>query len=577
MKKLYFGQVPLDFSPDKDAAFSVNCFLGREEVYPDWEDLPFAPVLHDVSLFKKAEAKVRSLAYDYLLPKISAELNQKHNKDYDINFWSFVLNPWLFFSLNTYWMLYFQLVNFLSKVNSETYSVELPLCETWGFPTTSDYINSGILNIEFQQWIISDFLKRIAPEKWEIRYIRLDKPAYAGESKPNKYNRSLPERIRQTLKEVLWRQRCTDSYGFSISKRLFFSMFLSLKPVKPWHGEADRRKENYQSPDQLLSFFGQSFLDSLETLLKASMPLCFTENFEEYDSRARKATYRPGKIRLLSGGSLFNDQLNFFLAHAERHGEKIIFTQHGGGFANAKVFPLSIETEYRHYAFFSWGWSRHDDYQGNFVPLSSPYLSTFKNKHRQENDSLIFVGGYISPLLLRIHTRPAGEQLIYYRREKIKFLANLNDKIQKQVLYRPHISSASLEDEVYINKKYRKIPICEGELHPQILKCRLLVLDHPLTTLNIAMPANIPLVCFWNKDDWVMCKEAAPYFQALEDAGVIFPNGKAAAQKVNEIWEDIPGWWQQPDVQKARREWNHQFARAHKQWWWEWLTTLWKM
>lgn len=47
-----------------------------------------------------------------------------------------------------------------------------------------------------------------------------------------------------------------------------------------------------------------------------------------------------------------------------------------------------------------------------------------------------------------------------------------------------------------------------------------------------------------------------------------------AAEKVNQIWDDVEGWWKQPKVQKARKEWAWQYARTSKYWRWEWIKFL---
>ena len=36
---------------------------------------------------------------------------------------------------------------------------------------------------------------------------------------------------------------------------------------------------------------------------------------------------------------------------------------------------------------------------------------------------------------------------------------------------------------------------------------------------------------------------------------------ESAAQKVNEIWDDVDGWWGQDDVQDARLKFIERYAR----------------
>lgn len=581
MRHLCLGKIPINFSPDKHTAFSISCFLGREKVYADWENLSFSKSMIDVNILNNAESMIGHFAYRYILPGLVDELNALHNTNYSFDFWCFLLNPWLFTTLTLSWINYIQLANFIDRSQPERFLVELISQDSWKFSDTQDYINNGFLNIQYHHWILSEFLQKIAPSDWEL-YDGKPKDTPVDAVAPPLWQGSKIKRLKEEAKDkitnFLMRQRCVDGYGLSILQRLLWSYFLALKPIRPtMQHNLGWKREHLEANDQIQDFFSAEFINSIGIIIKKSIPLCFTKNFFEYDNQARRGRYKAGKIRVISGGFTYIDRLNFQLAHAEQAGERIVFTQHGGGYGYAQMFPLSNETEFRHYAFFSWGWDRHNNYQGNFIPISSPHLSRFVNKYRRENNSLILVGAHLSPLTLRMHSKPLGERLIHCRKDKINFLNNLDKKIIEKTLYRPHEPKGALEDEQYLLEKFGNLSICYGELHAQLLRCKLLVLDHPLTTLNIAMAANVPLVCFWNKQDWVMCEEAVSYFQRLADTGILFSNGREAAGKVNEIWEDIDGWWHQSDLQKARQEWCQQFARAHKQWWREWLQTLWKM
>lgn len=37
---------------------------------------------------------------------------------------------------------------------------------------------------------------------------------------------------------------------------------------------------------------------------------------------------------------------------------------------------------------------------------------------------------------------------------------------------------------------------------------------------------------------------------------------ESAAPKVAEVWDDVPGWCNQPDTQEARRDFRYRFART---------------
>ena len=189
------------------------------------------------------------------------------------------------------------------------------------------------------------------------------------------------------------------------------------------------------------------------------------------------------------------------------------------------------------------------------------------------------VGTLVRLYMHRFQSTPMPSQQLKYLSLKKSFLLTLRENILECTFYRPYPpQSDSLDDLAYcknlLPQLKRKI------VHQDYIQkhhYKLLVVDHPGTTLSIALAANIPMIGFWDKQHCSMCRQAIPYFEALENAGVLFETGAEAAEQVNKIWSDVPGWWQQPNIQEARVQWCYNYARASKLWWWEWSKALWKM
>ena len=47
----------------------------------------------------------------------------------------------------------------------------------------------------------------------------------------------------------------------------------------------------------------------------------------------------------------------------------------------------------------------------------------------------------------------------------------------------------------------------------------------------------------------------------LADVGIIHLSPKSAANKINDIWNDIDSWWNNSDTQNARRKFCDKFKR----------------
>ncbi|MDD5428996.1 MAG: hypothetical protein PHI58_07190, partial [Candidatus Omnitrophica bacterium] len=219
-----------------------------------------------------------------------------------------------------------------------------------------------------------------------------------------------------------------------------------------------------------------------------------------------------------------------------------------------------------------------EDCKGNMVPLPSPYLSKVANRYKKGSDDLILVGTRVHMFLYRFDSLPQPAEQLDYLKQKVLFVKRLNKDAAEYLRYRPYFEiSSNGAERPYINKNLPDLKLCTGSLgsfHSKIMKCRLLILDHPGTTLNVALAANIPTICYWNKRAWAMCEQSIPYFDALEKAGIIFGDGSSAADKVNEIWDDVLGWWNLPGNQKARQAWCGRYAMASRTWRRDWMKAL---
>ena len=133
------------------------------------------------------------------------------------------------------------------------------------------------------------------------------------------------------------------------------------------------------------------------------------------------------------------------------------------------------------------------------------------------------------------------------------------------------------DDKRYIQQYFPDIINLEKNFDKYLLKSKLLVLDHPGTTLNKAFAANVPTIAFWEDTHWPMCSEADKLFKLLYDLGILCSNGKEAAIQVNNIWEDVNGWWQQDQIQSVRRIWSNKYALTSKDWRTKWLKLLWNI
>ena len=96
---------------------------------------------------------------------------------------------------------------------------------------------------------------------------------------------------------------------------------------------------------------------------------------------------------------------------------------------------------------------------------------------------------------------------------------------------------------------------------PQVLDSRLLVLDLHGTTLLEAMAANVPMLLYWNRKNWLLTHSCEKLLDMLEACGVWHATPEGAAAKLLEIWPDTRGWWQSADIAEVRGIFCREYAR----------------
>ena len=568
MKRLIISTIPEDFDPANDILLGPWCFLEKEKQYPEWDSFYIEP-----DPFKSSEdiIKASRITADYansLISDLADKLNSTNDVHYSDEFWRLLIFPWLLHLVQSTYERQCRIDNVLKKYSQENILVELlPNSYHRKFEDSLDFLHNGIFNPEYNYWIYSRIIEGTIPPSWIIEYgssVQIDDK---HNSNPIKAKNNSIESIRRLLiKRFFTYLRCYGVYGFGNVQSILFSFALSFKKIAKNDSFNNNKYQPYKRIKWHLDF---------EKIIHATLPICFL-NIKTL--KGRKLRTKKNKIRLLGPVILWNEKTKYFLGLCLEKGEKFILTQHGCFYGTGKESPIFSEIENKHFAFFSWGWKEQADYHGNIIPLPSPLLSKFANKHIPQNNNLILVGTITYLFTYRLETIPQSKELLDYRKNKVIFLESLRQDIFNDVLYRPYFTDiASLSDKPYFRNKFPRLSICYGDLNPQILKCKLLIMDNPGTTFNIAMAANVPVVCFWYKKHWAFCRQASPYFEALEKAGILYQNGRDAAQKVNEVWDNVPDWWNQKVIQDARKDWCYQYARTSKLWWWEWAKALWKM
>ena len=557
----------IDLLPSGAVPLAPWCYLGCEASYPGWDRQSFPDVSQTPDEQLQCAFTARQMARDMVGP-LAVELNALHGCDYDTRFWNTLMMPWLTAMSQAVKTRWIEIEKFLANHRDQPFRVPVwsgPV--DWQFRSLSDFWQRGLLAEPFNYWLTSRLALMMAPPEWQFEPADEHLPDL-----PTEHIEALPTPVKRLARGVLGRFRFDNVLGVRPVEILLFSIYLSLLPSGPEGNAADERTVPEGSPVE------KEQRDLFSEIVRATLPDTYTKRFSNLEKDARAKPYGTGKRSVKGGVLMFNEREIFEAAFSEAAGEKVVSVQHGGVYGISLSLPDAGETEYRHDTLVTWGWSGHSGHPVNAVPLPSPFLSRFRDRHCERTDDIVLVGTQLRAFGGRLDSTPRGRQVLDYRRDKIAFIEALAPVARGRFAYRPGSPDVtSFEDLAFIERAVGAVPVIRDKFHDTVLGCRLIVIDHLGTTPAISMAANTPTVLYMRDAFWPISPDAEAYFSTLAEVGIFHNDPIAAAQHINGVAEDISSWWLRDDVQSARERWLEQFARTRKRWRAEWLSAMARM
>lgn len=571
IKELVLGQIKDDFDPQINIPISPGCFLGKEHIFPDFENLDYVDTIQSNDELIRFDRLTSEEAL-FFVNVVAKKYNPENFDKYSFLFWKAIYFPWL--GMVIPWLYRKQLLarKAIERYKDEGLKVTLVRSKSsFEFQDNIDFMENGIRNVNLNSWILSDFFKKNIPARWSVDYEEDFKVVVSNKKSGN--SKSVRSKIRKELEHFFksFFNRSSKVYGFSIFTQIFFHFLFAVKP--PIRGK-NRTKMAQVAPTNSVIEWDIDIYELMDTLIPESI---------KYLHIGERRFVKKGKIYNFSN-TLYHNVLSTIKAANAYEGSAVVMaSQHGGhNYGSAITFEYGKQVEFSADFFITWGWSNINGESINtLLPLPSPLLSKYFNKHHEGNSSVLLVGTDMSVFLTYFEPRPVDKKLLEYRKNKALFINKiLDDYSLKNFYYRPYRKrEGSLLDQEYYEKNNDKIKILDtGDFHEEMRKCKLLILDHPGTTWNIAMAMNTPTICFWKRDHFPFNKEAEIQLGELEKLGLYFEDPLKAAQKAFTVLsenENISEWWNQIEIQNVRKKWMDSYARTEIHWFQNWVKSLW--
>lgn len=570
MKEVVLGQIPEDFDPKRHIPISPVCFIGKENVYPEFEDIEYIDISkteYDYTVFDKL-TNDEALSF---VNEIAKFYYKEHFKEYTFKFWRAIFYPWLEVIIPFLYRKQLIIQKFIEKYSNEKLLVVLPplsKLNKFHFSTVNDFIENGIRNPEFNEYIYSLFIYKLRPGNWQINEIEKDKFISSVESlEPAK--KTLKKPVVEIIDKLLFRSHRT--YGFSLIDRILFHFLLVLK--KPIPTTNNVKEDVFQ--------LNINWLIDGYKIIFSFIP----DELVEFDVTVPQRKYIKGKLVNYSMNLYRKCRLDS--AHAYQNNEIVIATQHGGHmYGSAKSSESLFNTEFSADYFISWGWTRYKEKKlDNIIVLPSPLLSKLYNKHNETSKSVLYIGTAMNLFKERFDSGMTEIETLEYRKNKVKFILAFKKQFGiHDLLYKPYSEQAKfLEDSKYISKFVPELKFlrCNSqELHRKVSESRYLILDHPGTTLNIAMASNTPLFLLWIKDWFPFNEQSLFFLKEFESLGIYHNDVESIMNQLISIEnskKSYQDWWNQNSIQELRKKWLLSFGLVNKRWRNVWIKTLWSL
>lgn len=570
------------FDQEKDVPIASWCITGVEDQFPDWGTWRFEKPFIDTETIVTDARDINSLCAD-LLEKLKAEKNAQHNVSYSTEYWRILAMHWIVDLVNFSWYRWREVTATLSYQEQNTMICDVyPDDVAWNFEGYGDFNATTLYNMDFSTWVCSRILRTLNPDN-----VTLIETEFQNEIAPTqvphiKPPRSLAQKILRQLRAAAKSERCViGSIGneYSLSTKIksiacesLLGLYLNLLPAKSI--TAKPAKISTKIPDR----FPAQFITLVRDLMDATLPNTLGKYYAAYRDAAQKAAFKPGKLTIQIPAFHLSPGTQFKIAHAVEAGEHLIGYQHGGSYGAVSVLQMPPETEYKSFAFITWGWHRHSEYEGNFIRLPSSQLASWRNARTPSSGKGLFVAQAIRFLPGRLSFEGDINNRTWSRKKRLAFFQALPARIMQQTNYRPYDHlPASQSDTKFFTERLPVLNIASNNFHTEMTSAKLVMIDHPGTTFFQSMAADIPTVAYWSQNAYPVSKQAASAFNALKLAGIIFDDSETAAKHVSEIWDDVDGWWQSPNVMAARQHFKDNYAFTERFWLLTWMKALWKI
>lgn len=314
--------------------------------------------------------------------------------------------------------------------------------------------------------------------------------------------------------------------------------------------------------NQVISKPENNLEDILSVMIFELLPICYLEGFADLNKLVKKQPWPTKPKFILTSNNFDTDEVfKLWAANKAESGSTYITGQHGNNYGTHRYMAPTVE-EATADKFLTWGWT-------DGLPQHTPtfILKTAGKKFGKydKKGGLLLIEVCINH---RITTWDGTAEFDEYFLEQQRFINALATSQRNHLTVRLHAGYryAKWSEEARWHAFDPSLKIDTGgiPIANLIASNRLVVHSYDSTGILETLSQNIPSLAFWQNNLDHLRDSAKPYYQLLVDAEIVHLTPESVAHKVNEVWDDVDGWWRQSKVQDAKKQFCDRYTKVNQ-------------
>ena len=502
--------------------------------------------------------------YEKILEKISIKMNTIHRVNHSLKYWRILLGPWssLFIqSVFDRWEMIRLAVNSNDNLKSNIINdSELK----W---TTYDHHNFKKLVMESDGWNNFIYSKIIELQHDQIAINTLSESSRNNNITIKKKNfkilllnlyQCIANFINSNKSSLILSSYLSKIGELILSLKLFqLPLFINLHNIKNFAPDINQRKWKIDMDTS------SDFEKFILRIIPNQLPSVYMEGYKNLNKKVKKLNWPKSPRSIFTSNSMYEDEV---FKHYAGKNEKstLIIGQHGGSYGISKLnfseyHELSIADRY-----ISWGWTNKSS-KKKIYPLGQ-LNSKSLSKSKPSKTKLLIVTATLPRYSYILQSMTISSQWLSYFNNQTDFIKNLDKSVTKETTVRLYRHDYKWDQigrwkEVFPNLNYDKgVSNIEKLYH----ETKIYVATYNATTFLETFRLNIPTVIFWDPNYWENRDSVKMLFSELKRVKVFHDTPESAAKHINEIWNNVEGWWGSSEVKEVINKFNNSVNKQNK-------------